>query len=201
MSTGVPSASAAAQAQASSPSQDFTSLGIHNSNVKAAAGVSLSSHQKLIVGSVLDLFEGRPTLKNLSLWSRTATFQDPISKAQGFDKFAAQWYGLPALFHPIHIESHEVTSAGNPIELNLTNKYVVKGIKKEQVISSVVQIQLGDDGKIESLMDKWNGKLPDGPIAEAFRKLNAITVPAFVTVPKTEEEDRKMQAEREGRGN
>lgn len=32
---------------------------------------------------------------------------------------------------------------------------------------------------------------------QAFRKLNAVTVPAFVKVPKTEEEDMKMKAERE----
>lgn len=32
---------------------------------------------------------------------------------------------------------------------------------------------------------------------QAFRKLNAVTVPAFVKVPKTEEEDMKMKADRE----
>lgn len=34
---------------------------------------------------------------------------------------------------------------------------------------------------------------------QAFRKLNAATVPALVKMPKTVEEDEKMQAEREGR--
>lgn len=34
-------------------------------------------------------------------------------------------------------------------------------------------------------------------VLQAFRKLNAVTVPAFVKVPKNEEEDNKMKAERE----
>jgi hypothetical protein len=33
--------------------------------------------------------------------------------------------------------------------------------------------------------------------SQAFRKLNAVTVPALVKVPKNEEEDMKMKAERE----
>lgn len=33
---------------------------------------------------------------------------------------------------------------------------------------------------------------------QAFRKLNAQTVPVFVTVPKNEEEDLKIQKSREG---
>lgn len=32
---------------------------------------------------------------------------------------------------------------------------------------------------------------------KTFRKLNAVTVPLMITVPKTEEEDRKMQAARD----
>jgi len=37
-----------------------------------------------------------------------------------------------------------------------------------------------------------------GVYTQAFRKLNAVTVPAIVTVPKSEEEDMKMKADREG---
>jgi hypothetical protein len=33
---------------------------------------------------------------------------------------------------------------------------------------------------------------------QAFRKLNSVTVPVIVKVPKTEEEDLKMQQERQG---
>ncbi|KAI0162306.1 hypothetical protein GGR57DRAFT_453786 [Xylariaceae sp. FL1272] len=181
---------------ATSSMPDFTSHKVRNTQINEGSGVSLSSQQKLLVGSVLDLFEGNPTLKHLSLWSQNATFTDPLTVAEGYNKFAAQWYGLPALFNPIKIQSHQVTSGGNPIELNLKNMYTVKGIKKEQTIDSKVKIWVGVDGKIERLEDRWDGKLPEGAVSEAFRKLNAVTVPTFVKVPKTEEEDDKLRAER-----
>ncbi|OHE99322.1 hypothetical protein CORC01_05363 [Colletotrichum orchidophilum] len=235
MASGTPSATAKAQTDADANGPSFESIGIKNNSIIQKSGVSLSQQQKVLVGSVLDLFEGNPTLKHLSLWSKTATFQDNITVAEGYDKFAAQWYGLPALFNPIQIQSHTVTSAGNPIELELKNKYTVKGIKTEQTMESVVQIQVGDDGKIVKVSDRWNNNLPEGAFSQvrnalhvsvvkaaktlawilgqtgvavfcrvslwrpfwALRKLNAVTVPVFVKVPKTEEEDQKLKAERE----
>jgi len=121
------------------------------------------------------------------------------------------------LFNPIRIQSHKVTSDGNPIEFELSNAYTVKGINKEETITSVVRIHVGEDGKIEKVEDKWNGSLPEGAVSEvsisisdvsecwsgtltwpqAFRKLNAVTVPVIVKVPKTEEEDVKMRESRE----
>ena len=112
------------------------------------------------------LFEGRPSLKHLSLWNKSATFQDPIALAQGYDRFAAQWYGLAALFDPIQIQSHSVTSGGNPIEIRLSNKYTLKGVKVEKLIDSVVRVHVGNDGLIQQVEDRWNGQLPDGAISE-----------------------------------
>ncbi|TDZ27717.1 hypothetical protein C8035_v009476 [Colletotrichum spinosum] len=197
MASGTPSETAKAQASSGSDAPSFESIGVKNTDIVQKSGVSLSSQQKVLVGSVLDLFEGNPTLKHLSLWSKNATFQDNITVATGFDKYAAQWYGLPALFDPIRIQSHTVTSAGNPIEFQLKNSYTVKGIKSEQTMESVVQIEVGDDGKIVKVNDKWNNDLPDGAFSQALRKLNAVTVPAFVKVPKNAEEDAKLKAERE----
>jgi hypothetical protein len=57
-------------------------------------------------------------------------------------------------------------SSGNPIELDLSNKYVVKGLKKEQVIDSKVKIFVGSDGKIDRVEDRWNDNLPEGSISE-----------------------------------
>ncbi|KAI8261572.1 hypothetical protein K4K53_000568 [Colletotrichum sp. SAR 10_77] len=199
MSTGTPSETAKAQASASANAPSFESIGIKNKDIIQKSGVSLSDQQKVLVGSVLDLFEGNPTLKHLSLWSKTATFQDNITIAEGYDKFAAQWYGLPALFDPIRIQSHTVTSAGNPIEFKLKNTYTVKGVKSEQTMESIVQIEVGSDGKIAKVSDKWDNELPEGAFSQALRKLNAVTVPTLVKVPKTEEEDQKMKAEREKR--
>ncbi|KAK8109477.1 hypothetical protein PG999_007614 [Apiospora kogelbergensis] len=239
MSTGTPSATAQAQEKANTTFDSFT---MKNTNISEGPGVKLNDQQKLVVGSVLDLFEGNPTLKHLSLWKRDATFADPLSSAEGFDRYAAQWYGLASLFRPIQIQSHRVVSGGNPIELELTNKYVVAGsvplLKgKEQTIKSRVLIHVDEaDGlRIARVEDRWDDKLPDGAVSEvgrvllpvaalraavrtgvawgwwaftnaswwrpflAFRKLNAVTVPTFVKVPKNEEEDMKMKAERDGR--
>lgn len=48
--------------------------------------------------------------------------------------------------------------------MNMKTRYVVKGIGKEQTISSVVNI-FHEGGKITKVEDKWDGKLPDGVIA------------------------------------
>lgn len=91
-------------------------------------------------------------------------------------------------------------SAGNPIEIELKNRYTAKVVKNTQEIESKVKVWVGGDGKIERVEDRWGGKgLPEGFVGEALRKLNAVTVPLAVKVPKTEEEDRKMREEREKR--
>ncbi|KAK0753715.1 hypothetical protein B0T18DRAFT_424217 [Schizothecium vesticola] len=217
MSTSIPSSIAQAQASSTQPTPTNESIGVKHTSVNTVPGVSLSSHQNLLVGSVLDLFQGHPTLKHLSLWSPTATFTDPLSIATGHNRFAAQWYGLASMFRPIELLEHRVVSDKNPIEIEMRTRYTLKAVKKATEISSVVKIWVGDGsgsdlgvkekegvpngerdrGKIVRLEDRWDGKLPEGMFSEAFRKINAMTVPVMVKVPKTEEEDRKMQAERE----
>ncbi|RDA95653.1 hypothetical protein CP533_1230 [Ophiocordyceps camponoti-saundersi (nom. inval.)] len=176
----------------------FQSIGVKNTDINVGPGVTLTPEKKVLVGSVLDLFEGHPTLKHLTLWQPTATFEDPIAIAKGYDSYAAQWYGLTVLFQPIKIRSHTVTSGGNPIDVTLSNAYTIKGIKSEHVIDSTVSIHVGADGKIEKVQDKWDMKIPlmGTSISDAFRKLSAGTTSKLVTVPKTEEEDKKMQRER-----
>jgi len=163
---------------------------IENTNINTASGVELSSQQKTIVGSVLDLFAGRPSLEKLQLWTDDATFEDPITKATGRKQYEAQWYGLQSAFSEIERLHHQVTSSGNPITMDLKTRYVVKGINKEQTIQSVIEIKTTADGsKIEYVADKWDGELPDSSIKNAFRKLNAVTVPKMISVPKNKEED------------
>ena len=53
------------------------------------------------MGSVLDLFAGRPSLKKLGLWADEASFNDNITLAQGRKQFEAQWYGLQSAFSEI----------------------------------------------------------------------------------------------------
>lgn len=91
-------------------------------------------------------------------------FEDPITRAVGEAKYKTQWYGLPALFNPIKLQAHTVVDGGNPIRLETSNRYVVRGLGKAHVIDSVVNIQLGEDGRIERVQDRWNNKLPDGTV-------------------------------------
>ncbi|MCJ1274818.1 hypothetical protein MMC21_002616 [Puttea exsequens] len=199
-------------------------LNIENTNIRTATGVSLEEYQKTLVGSVLDLFAGRPSLKKLQLWDDDGTFEDPITKAVGRKQYEPQWYGLQAAFSEIERLHHEVTSAGNPIAMDLRTRYVVKGINKEQTIDSKINIFYDKaTGKITKVEDKWDGKLPDSSFQnvsidqiinpwwwahyaeswgfwawsftwntwwwQAFRKINAVSVPKMVGVPKNDEED------------
>lgn len=184
-------ASYAPSAQLRTMAYSSGDLKIENTNIQTAPGVELSSDQKIIVGSVLDLFAGRPSLAKLRLWSDEAVFEDPITQARGRKEFEPQWYGLQTAFSEIERLHHEVTSAGNPITMSLKTRYVVKGIKKETTINSIVNISIDSAGKITKVEDKWDGNLPESSIANAFRRLNAVSVPKMVGVPKNDEEDAK----------
>ncbi|EDN96657.1 hypothetical protein SS1G_01583 [Sclerotinia sclerotiorum 1980 UF-70] len=164
-------ATSASTSTANSGNTDaFRELGIESTRINTVEGVNLSEKQKVVVGSVLDLFAGRPSLPKLSLWTETAIFEDPITKAEGRKQYAAQWYGLQSAFSRIEQISHCVTKAGNPIEMDLHSRYVVKGVGFEQVIKSKVSIYTtGGDGKeplakeemgILKVVDAWNGEAP-----------------------------------------
>ena len=45
------------------------------------------------MGSVLDLFAGRPSLPKLRLWADDATFEDNITVSKGRKQYEAQWVG------------------------------------------------------------------------------------------------------------
>lgn len=66
-------------------------LNIENTNIKTAPGVTLEEQQKTLVGSVLDLFAGRPSLEKLQLWKDEGVFEDPITIAEGRKQYEAQW--------------------------------------------------------------------------------------------------------------
>ena len=75
-------------------------------------------------------------------------------------------HGLQTAFSEIDRLSHSVKSAGNPISLDLKTRYVVNGLKKEQTISSIVNIYTNSTSKIE-VEDKWDGNLPESSITNA----------------------------------
>lgn len=66
-------------------------LNIESTDIKQASGVKLNDQQKTIVGSVLDLFAGRPSLEKLKLWSDEGVFEDPITVARGRKQYEPQW--------------------------------------------------------------------------------------------------------------
>jgi hypothetical protein len=55
MSSGIPSSTAQAQASSIQPTPTNESIGVRNTSVNTVPGVSLSPHQNLLVGSVLDV--------------------------------------------------------------------------------------------------------------------------------------------------
>ncbi|RDL42305.1 Uncharacterized protein BP5553_02284 [Venustampulla echinocandica] len=168
------------------------SLGIENTNIETAPGVDLSVQQKILVGSILDLLAGRPSLKKLQLWADDATFADPLTNAQGRKQYEAQWYSLETAFSEIERLHQSVTSAGNPITMDVKTRYKIKGIGKDQIIDSVVQIYTDDMGEgIVRVENRWNNELPHGAFSKIWRNLNSMVIPAFVHVPKNDAEDSK----------
>lgn len=142
-------------------------LKIESTNIKTAPGIELSSHRQTLIGSVLDLFAGRPSLPKLQLWTDDAEFTDPLTIAKGRKQYEAQWYGLQTAFSEIERLGHEVKNAGNPITMDLETRYVVKGIGSEKVIKSLVEVHTDAQGeKIIKVADKWDGQLPEGSIAQ-----------------------------------
>ncbi|MCJ1372466.1 hypothetical protein MMC20_003691 [Loxospora ochrophaea] len=155
----------------------------------------------------------RPSLKKLQLWDDNGVFEDPITATRGRKEYEPQWvrtrisyayimrmtsfsetfciqYGLQSAFSEIERLHHEVTDGGNPMSVDMKTRYVVKGVGKEVTIQSVVTIAYDEaTGKITKVQDKWNGELPDSSFKNAFRRLNAVSVPKMVGVPKSDEED------------
>jgi len=175
-----------------STQQSTADIDVQTKDVNTAPGVQLNEQQRLLTTSVMDLFVGQPSLKKLQLWKDDGVFEDPLTVAKGRHQYEAQWYGLKAAFSEIERLSHTVVSSGNPITMDLRTRYKMKGVGKEQTIDSKIKIFYDEkDGKISKVEDRWNDELPEGGFKNAFRKLNAVTVPKMVGVPKSEEEDSK----------
>ncbi|KAI6251077.1 hypothetical protein HI914_00673 [Erysiphe necator] len=152
-------------------------FGIETIDFKVSSSVNLSVQQKLLVGCVLDLFKGKPTLKKLKLWDDNATFNDPLTMAKGRKQYQAQWYGLKAAFSEIEQLEATVLSSTNPIDLYVKTRYKVKGIGIEKIISSNVRIFTDPSEKfITGVDDLWDSGIPNGAIAKVglFQVLNPL---------------------------
>ena len=194
-STSQPQAQRQFQSTASmSKDLSFDQFKVQTTSFPNAPSVSLNQSQQVITGSILDLFAGRPSLRKLSLWQDNATFSDPLTIAEGRKQYAPQWYGLAAAFSNIERLGGQVTSGGNPIEMDLKTRYTVKGLGSQQTIDSKIKIWTegeGENMRITRVEDRWDDNLPDSTFKNAMRNLNSVVVPTLVSVPKSIEEEEK----------
>jgi hypothetical protein len=51
--------------------------------------------------------------------------------------------------------------------MDLSTRYKIKGIGKEQIIDSVVNIYTNSAGKITMVEDRWSNQLPEGAFGKA----------------------------------
>ncbi|QRW12988.1 hypothetical protein RhiLY_11987 [Ceratobasidium sp. AG-Ba] len=101
-----------------------------------------------------------------------------------------KWYGLPKVFSHSRTLMYKVISSTekpNRIVYEQRQEYTFRLIGTKRAITSIIFIDLDENDKIVRLEDKWNGK--DQPVrfgALWLRRLNAVTVPWFIGVPKYE---------------
>ncbi|KAM5383800.1 hypothetical protein ACJZ2D_001789 [Fusarium nematophilum] len=134
---------------------------IHNVNTTAAPGVALSDHERLLVGSILDLYEGRGTLRHLSLWSQHAYHANPPGIMTGHRRIVAAWYAHAASLESSHIQSHMVQST-SPIRFNLSINETFRGLGLQVMINSEVRVHVDEDGKIKRLEERWDTVTNEG---------------------------------------
>ena len=67
-------------------------------------------------------------------------------------------------------------NSGNPIEMDLKTRYVVKGVGQEKTIDSLIKIWT-EGGKISRVEDRWDGEIPDGAIAKVGLCSSYLLVP------------------------
>lgn len=159
-------------------------------SISTAAGVSpLSADRNQLVSDIAKLFQSKPSLKRLDHFRDDALFEDPIAFAKGRQYFAPQWYGMPKAFPQSVTKSINVTkNDANEINLDVVQEYTVALIGKKVTIPSNIVIQLDEQGKITRLADEWHHKpIPSGTLAMMGRKLNAVMVKTFVSVPKKDD--------------
>lgn len=179
-STSPPSTRAFRSSPTMSSNPTFQQYKIQTTSFPTAPGVSLSQPQQIITGSILDLFIGKPSLRKLSLWTDTAVFTDPLTIAEGRAQYAPQWYGLQQAFSNIERLGGQITSSGNPIELDLKTRYTVKGLGSAQTVDSKVKIWTEGEGesmRVKRVEDRWDDSLPDSTFKNAMRNLNSVVVP------------------------
>lgn len=144
-----------------------------------------SSSTAQLIQDALDLFGAKPSASIFTRWSPSAIFADPICHADGARQYLAQWYGMPAAFAESHTLAWKlIKDEERRVEWVQRQKYKVKGLGMVKEMVSTVVVERGEDGKVTRFEDRWNHKPLGGTLGWPFRRLNAVTLPLLVGVPK-----------------
>lgn len=144
-----------------------------------------------LVKDAQDLFSAKPSAEIFARsWDPKGIFADPIAHANGAHQYLAQWFGMPAAFSQSQTLAWKLTKQ-EPTEVQYVQKhmYKIKGIGMTKEMVSTVVMQLDPQTKkIINFEDRWNHKPLNGVLSWPFRRLNAVTLPLFISVPKASKE-------------
>lgn len=133
---------------------------VESVEIACAPGVEISGHRRLLVACVLDLFGGQVTRQKLEFLTDDAVLENPLGKAVGKAEVESVWWTLDKLMQDVRLMKHHLVEAGDKrFVLEVEVKYTLKGLGKETVVESVVEVELDDEGqKIRRIVDKWGGE-------------------------------------------
>ncbi|SPO26819.1 uncharacterized protein UTRI_04130_B [Ustilago trichophora] len=149
--------------------------------------VEPSKETAQLIRDAMDLFSAKPSPSIFARsWSPNAIFADPICHAEASRQYLAQWYGMPAAFsHSETLEWKLIKQEPALVEYVQKQRYKVKGLGlTKDMVSTVVMQRNPQSGKITRFEDRWNHKPLGGVLGWPFRRLNALTLPLLVGVPK-----------------
>ncbi|QRV84367.1 hypothetical protein RhiJN_12383 [Ceratobasidium sp. AG-Ba] len=157
------------------------------------SGIQLDGKRRQIVEDALNLFSSQPSQDIFHRsWRLDATFEDPLSKCIGYKQYAPQRWIQPKAFPTSRTLAYKVISSTenpNRIVYEQKQEYTIRFIGTKKIMDSTVVIDLDENDKVIKLEDKWNGQ--DQPTRFGtlwLRRLNAVTLPWLVKVPKPREE-------------
>ncbi|PWN42412.1 hypothetical protein IE81DRAFT_323574 [Ceraceosorus guamensis] len=154
-----------------------------SSKVNMAEGQQVDGKSEELIKSVQDLFSCKPTPAHFLKWSPDAIFEDPICYAVGARQYKAQWYGMAKAFAGSELRAWHIESV-KPDEIRYAQKQWYKIGSFEKIMDSTVVMKLDKDGKIVHFQDRWgHNEIGSNPLTYIFRRLNAVTLPLFVSIP------------------
>lgn len=141
-----------------------------------------------VMEDLKEMFCGRTSVEILRRrWAKDAVFEDPLSKCEGYDEYAPQWFALGKLFNSERISSRILSATIDPNRLifSQTQEYTLRWIGYKKIVTSIVLVDLDEDFRITRLVDQWNGEDPPTRWGSLFfRKVNAKLTPWLIRVPK-----------------